>query len=110
MTKRKGITGYTSDKPRTPTTKRKMTGLFDKLTPAQQEAALSYRGPENHGQPMDDVPEFDVELEEAFREEVRRQASLDKMYLYDADPACKHHVVTLWSGVKCTKCHGWYCA
>ena len=29
--------------------------------------------------------------------------------LWDADPKCKHKVVTLWSGVKCTKCGGWYC-
>ena len=30
--------------------------------------------------------------------------------LYDADPNCEHDIVTLWSGVKCRKCTGWYCA
>ena len=29
--------------------------------------------------------------------------------LWDADPNCQHNVVALWSGVKCTKCPGWYC-
>ena len=30
---------------------REMTGLFARLTPEQQVAALAYRGPENHGDP-----------------------------------------------------------
>ncbi|VTZ28239.1 hypothetical protein MPC4_340026 [Methylocella tundrae] len=30
---------------------RDMTGLFAGLSPSQKEAALSYRGPENHGDP-----------------------------------------------------------
>lgn len=30
---------------------REMTGLFARLTPEQKAAALSYRGPENHGDP-----------------------------------------------------------
>lgn len=30
-------------------------------------------------------------------------------YLYDADPACKHDVEILWSGIKCKKCRGWCC-
>ncbi len=30
---------------------REMTGLFARLTPEQQTAALVYRGPENHGDP-----------------------------------------------------------
>lgn len=30
--------------------------------------------------------------------------------LYDADPKCHHEVVALWSGVRCHKCGGWYCA
>lgn len=31
-------------------------------------------------------------------------------YLYSADPNCKHQIVLLWSGYKCAKCGGWYCA
>ena len=30
--------------------------------------------------------------------------------LYDADPNCEHEVIEQWSGVKCSKCPGWYCA
>lgn len=30
--------------------------------------------------------------------------------LYNADPDCRHYVVGLWSGVKCVRCNGWYCA
>ena len=29
--------------------------------------------------------------------------------LYNADPNCKHNVDAQWSGVKCTKCSGWFC-
>jgi hypothetical protein len=29
--------------------------------------------------------------------------------LYNADPNCKHQVVSLWSGVKCIHCKGWFC-
>jgi hypothetical protein len=29
--------------------------------------------------------------------------------LYDADPKCKHKIVEKWSGIKCTKCGGWFC-
>jgi len=29
--------------------------------------------------------------------------------LYDADPDCKHKVEPQWSGVKCSKCNGWFC-
>lgn len=29
--------------------------------------------------------------------------------LRDADPDCDHEIVSLWSGVKCSKCPGWYC-
>lgn len=29
--------------------------------------------------------------------------------LYDADPECDHEIVTLWSGIKCRKCPGWFC-
>lgn len=30
--------------------------------------------------------------------------------LYNADPNCTHRVEAQWSGVKCVKCNGWYCA
>lgn len=33
----------------------------------------------------------------------------DECPLYDADPNCKHKIVSLWSGVKCSKCSGWFC-
>lgn len=33
----------------------------------------------------------------------------DEEELYNADPNCEHEIVTLWSGVKCRKCHGWFC-
>lgn len=29
--------------------------------------------------------------------------------LYNAKPECQHDMVEVWSGVKCTKCNGWYC-
>lgn len=34
----------------------------------------------------------------------------DHHVLYAADPECKHRVEAQWSGVKCVKCNGWYCA
>jgi len=32
--------------------------------------------------------------------------------LYDALPSCDHKIVDgdNWSGIKCAKCGGWYCA
>lgn len=30
--------------------------------------------------------------------------------LYDAKPSCKHKIQPQWSGIKCIKCGGWYCA
>lgn len=29
--------------------------------------------------------------------------------LWEADPNCEHDIETLWSGIKCRKCKGWYC-
>jgi hypothetical protein len=29
--------------------------------------------------------------------------------LHDSDPDCDHEIVEQWSGIKCTKCNGWYC-
>lgn len=29
--------------------------------------------------------------------------------LYDADPNCDHTIEALWSGIKCTRCKGWFC-
>jgi hypothetical protein len=29
--------------------------------------------------------------------------------LYDGDRDCRHRIISLWSGVKCTKCRGWFC-
>lgn len=43
-------------------------------------------------------------------EKKRMQDSLNAIELYDADPNCNHDVQSLWSGVKCRKCRGWYCA
>lgn len=34
---------------------------------------------------------------------------LSGMELWNADPDCDHDIKALWSGVKCTKCSGWYC-
>lgn len=31
-------------------------------------------------------------------------------FLYSADPDCEHEIELLWSGYRCTKCPGWYCA
>lgn len=59
---------------------------------------------------MDDVPEFDGEIVERFLKNKAYQDSLNRTHLYDADPNCEHHVVVQWSGVKCSKCRGWYCA
>lgn len=30
--------------------------------------------------------------------------------LMNADPECKHEMIRQWSGVKCRKCQGWFCA
>ena len=30
--------------------------------------------------------------------------------LYDAIPSCKHQIQAQWSGIKCVRCGGWYCA
>lgn len=30
--------------------------------------------------------------------------------LYSGRPSCKHKIQAQWSGIKCTKCGGWYCA
>lgn len=33
----------------------------------------------------------------------------EQRILYDADPNCDHEIEILWSGIRCKKCHGWYC-
>lgn len=33
----------------------------------------------------------------------------ETVVLYNADPDCDHDVQPQWSGVKCTKCSGWFC-
>ncbi len=60
--------------------------------------------------PSDDVPELDPEVEQQLLKQIRYQESLNKIELYNADPTCQHHVEAQWSGVKCSKCPGWYCA
>ena len=37
------------------------------------------------------------------------EMSSDDITLWNADPNCKHNIVSLWSGIKCTKCNGWCC-
>ena len=32
-----------------------------------------------------------------------------KEELYNADPKCKHVIVSKESGIECKKCHGWFC-
>ena len=34
----------------------------------------------------------------------------DRYTLYNADKNCIHQIETQWSGYKCVKCNGWYCA
>lgn len=34
----------------------------------------------------------------------------DTQILYHAKPSCKHMIQAQWSGIKCVKCGGWYCA
>lgn len=29
--------------------------------------------------------------------------------LFNRTPGCDGEIVTLWSGVKCNKCGGWFC-
>ena len=43
------------------------------------------------------------------KEEKPKKVVKDLDFLYDADPKCKHVIITLWSGVKCSKCNGWFC-
>lgn len=46
-----------------------------------------------------------------YREVSKNKAIIDwDEPLYNADPNCKHEVEMQWSGVKCRKCAGWYCA
>ena len=35
--------------------------------------------------------------------------SKDEWPLWNADPNCEHEIITLWSGIKCSKCSGWCC-
>ena len=37
------------------------------------------------------------------------RAKIMKEDLWDADPNCKHKIVSLWSGVECERCKGWKC-
>ena len=41
--------------------------------------------------------------------EAEDKAKESSEVLYDADPDCDHEIVTLWSGIKCSKCPGWFC-
>lgn len=58
---------------------------------------------------MNELGELPQDLMSKINEASSLQEAMDKIDLYDADPKCKHHVVTLQSGVKCTKCRGWFC-
>jgi hypothetical protein len=29
--------------------------------------------------------------------------------LYDADPQCSHEIESLWDGIRCRNCRGWFC-
>jgi hypothetical protein len=49
-----------------------MPGLFDKLTPSQKEAALSYQGPEDFGDPA-----FTLQAQEARRRREREEIYAD---------------------------------
>jgi putative endonuclease len=50
---------------------------------------------------------------------LRREAQIKKMPrveklslnggLYDPKAGCKHKIEHLWSGIKCSKCGGWFC-
>ncbi len=50
----------------------------------------------------------DAEQKAAYRRALQSMAGM----LYSADPDCDHEVVggDNYSGIKCSKCRGWYCA
>lgn len=56
--------------------------------------------------------ELEKQLEELFQEEIGAgyMSESDCNDLYDADPNCKHkYDPNCYSGIKCSKCNGWYC-
>jgi hypothetical protein len=38
-----------------------------------------------------------------------KESDNDCETLFNADPECDHEIETLWSGIKCKKCAGWFC-
>lgn len=76
------------------------TRTFSEDEIEQLTNALNTRWAEKHSVR---TTEDDPELEEIQYDEERTP-------LYDADPFCKHVIVTKWDGYKCEKCPGWYCA
>jgi hypothetical protein len=56
----------------------------------------------SRGTPADPDPDDPAEPEPEARPEPETK-------LFDADPNCKHEIVALWSGIKCSKCPGWFC-
>lgn len=58
---------------------------------------------------LSELGELDPEYWQDVQEAQELQDTMNKMPLYNADPNCTHNVITLWSGVKCSKCAGWFC-
>lgn len=57
--------------------------------------------------PMPMSPHYGVEVLKDHAE-----IELDREFgdiLYNADPDCDHRIIQLWSGVRCSKCGGWFC-
>jgi hypothetical protein len=64
---------------------------------------------------FDGIEMVEATYEEYFEETGEKYAVREEDYkydwtLYNADPDCEHDVQPVSSGVKCTKCTGWYCA
>ena len=50
-----------------------------------------------------------IEIDKDEQDETIESKNHLKDVLWDADPNCDHNIVALWSGIKCSKCGGWFC-
>ena len=58
---------------------------------------------------MDENKNKNEEVDEPAPADLNYVVDADFAYLFNAEPNCDHDVQEHWSGVKCTKCDGWFC-
>jgi len=84
-----------------------INGRWDFIVDAKDDeyVTISYYSPMGHNSNKVPINDESLDIEDKFDSSKYKYSD----HLYSADPNCDHDVQTLWSGVKCRKCSGWFC-